>query len=352
MFLPKPPTLEALRAHTPTIAPVPGGVHRPFWSVMIPTYNSGEYLRQTLQSVLSQDLGEDQMQIEVVDGCSTEDDPEKITKELGKGRVAFHRLAENQGPAHTFNACVERARGNWVHLLHGDDMVLPGFYEAYAAAIDAHPEARTVMAQTVIVDEENRWIDLFGLTPPAAGGIVDDFLTKQAVQQLVLCPSVVVHREAYERAGGFCTSFTHVTDWDMWFRLGEVGSVAWMKRPYALFRVHRESDTSRQNLTASNIRERYFVIAANLQRLNHDLSAADVKPSWRARLAFSADKIAWELDQRNAFEGRYNQARWAWMLQPTPRRLLMLAKSWLKHRLSRNKASGVRAVDRALMDSQ
>jgi glycosyltransferase involved in cell wall biosynthesis len=351
MFLPKPPTLEELRAHTPKIVPVPDRVHRPFWSVMIPTYNSGDYLRETLQSVLSQDLGEEQMQIEVVDGCSTEDDPEKITKELGKGRVAFYRLAQNQGPAHTFNACVQRARGYWVHLLHGDDMILPSFYDAYAATIHAHSKARTIMAQTVIVDEENRWVDLFGLTPPVAGGIVDDFVKKQAVQQLVLCPSVVVHREAYERAGGFCTSFTHVTDWDMWFRLGEVGPVAWMKRPYALFRVHRESDTSRQNITASNIRERYFVIAANLNRLN-DPFAAHLNPSWRARLAFSADKIAWELDERNSFEGRYNQARWAWMLEPTPRRSVMLAKSWLKHQLSRNKACGVTAVDRPIMGSQ
>src|SRR5689334_10657510 len=122
MLLPKPPTLEELRAHTPNIAPLPNGVHRPFWSVMIPTYNSGEYLRETLESVLSQDLGEDDMQIEVIDGCSTEDDPEKITKELGQGRVAFYRLAKNQGPAHTFNVCIERSCGSWVHILHGDDI--------------------------------------------------------------------------------------------------------------------------------------------------------------------------------------------------------------------------------------
>lgn len=335
MFLPKPPTLEELRTHTPRIAPVPDGVHRPFWSVMIPTYNSGQYLRRTLESVLSQDLGPEQMQIEVVDACSEKEDAEEITKELGKDRVAFHRLSSNHGPANTFNVCIERARGYWVHLLHGDDLVMPDFYAAYAATIRAHSDATSVLAQTVIIDEEDRWIDLFGPEPPVTG-IVTDFLKRQAVQQLVLCPSVVVRRDAYERAGGFCSAFIHATDWDMWFRLGQVGPVAWVQRPYALFRIHGKSETGRQNIAASDIRERYFVIQSNLARLN---GSADSQPSWRARLAFSADKIAWELDQRNSFEGRYNQARWAWMLEPTMRRTIMLVKSWLKHKLRRKMRS-------------
>ena len=55
----------------PSIAPVPEGVHRPKWSVMIPTFNCANYLRQTLESVLAQDPGPEQMQIEVVDDCST-----------------------------------------------------------------------------------------------------------------------------------------------------------------------------------------------------------------------------------------------------------------------------------------
>ena len=49
------------------LPPVPAGEARPFWSVMIPTYNCAVYLRETLASVLAQDPGPDRMQIEVVD---------------------------------------------------------------------------------------------------------------------------------------------------------------------------------------------------------------------------------------------------------------------------------------------
>jgi GT2 family glycosyltransferase len=332
MKLPITPSLGEIQAHTPGIGRVLNGIQRPFWSVMIPTYNSGRYLRRTLESVLCQAPGPDEMQIEVVDGCSTKDEPEEIAKEFGKGRVGFHRLSSNRGPSHTFNTCIERSRGHWVHILHGDDMVLSGYYEAYAASIQMHPQAQMVLGQTVIIDEGDRWIGLFGAKPPVRGGILFDFAEKQAVQQWVLFPSVVVRRDAYEAVGGFCTLFSHVADWDMWFRLAQLAPVAIVPRPYALYRSHRESDTSCQEVSASNMQECYFVVTANLARRNEWPLAVQELP-WRSRLAAYAETTAWQLDSQNSTEGRYNQARWAWMLDPNMRRLVMILKSWLKHKL-------------------
>jgi glycosyltransferase involved in cell wall biosynthesis len=333
MPLPIPPTLEELKAYTPTIGKVPAGIRRPFWSVMIPTYNSGSYLQRTLESVLCQDPGPDEMQIEVVDGCSTKDDPEKITSALGSGRVAFSRLKSNHGPAHTFNTCIERSAGRWVHILHGDDMILPGFYDAYATAIRAHPEARAVFGQAVTVDEDGRWIGLYGVMPPVGGGILGDFVAKQATRQLVLFPGVVVRRDAYEAIGGFCTFFTFVTDWDMWFRLGQFAPVAWMPRPYGLCRIHGASVTSQSMISASNIQERYALVNVNIARLNGKISAIDER-TWRSKLAKEAEETAWDLDKKNCVEGRYNQVKWAWLLEPTARRTFVFFKSWLKLKLS------------------
>jgi len=52
-----PPTgLDPKHIECPKIEPVTEGLHRPRWSVMIPTYNRTKYLSQTLTSVLEQDL--------------------------------------------------------------------------------------------------------------------------------------------------------------------------------------------------------------------------------------------------------------------------------------------------------
>src|SRR5215211_2985875 len=101
------------------IPPVSDGAARPFWSVMIPTYHCARFLRQTLESVLSQDPGPDWMQIEVVDDGSTLDDPGGVVAEVGKGRVGFYRQPQNVGHTKNFEICLKRSRGKVVHLLHG-----------------------------------------------------------------------------------------------------------------------------------------------------------------------------------------------------------------------------------------
>src|SRR3954452_4019788 len=95
---------------------------RPFWSVMIPTYNCAKYLAQTLTSVLAQDPGPKIMQIEVIDDHS-QDDPATIVAEVGRGRIAFHQQPGNVGHIRNFDTCLQRAKGRIVHLLHGDDFV-------------------------------------------------------------------------------------------------------------------------------------------------------------------------------------------------------------------------------------
>lgn len=335
MKLPVPPSLEELEAKTPRIAPVPPGTSRPFWSVMIPTYNAGEYLRRTLRSVLEQDPGPACMHIEVVDGGSTKDDPKSVVDELGKGRVEYHRLPENRGAGHTFNTCLHRSRGQWVHILHGDDIVLPGFYEAYGALIRANPQVRSVVGQVIMIDKDDRWDDVWGPRPPRLGtNIIPDFAEREAIDQLVQAPAVVARRDVYETIGGFCTWFDHVLDWDMYFRLANAGPVGCVDRPFAGFRLHDQSHsvTSPMMVTASTARESYCVVRTNLTRLQKTLTPEQER-DWRARLAAKAERHLKEID-RKAPEGRYNQAAWAWMLAPSPRRFAVLAKTWLNHKLN------------------
>ena len=135
------------------ILPVPEGTARPFWSVMIPTYNCARFLRQTLESVLSQDPGPDMMQIEVVDDRSTLDDPAAVVAEVGRGRVAFYRQPRNVGHTRNFETCLKRARGKVVHLLHGDDYVLDGFYRKLQHAFESQPQIGAAFCRQIFTDD-------------------------------------------------------------------------------------------------------------------------------------------------------------------------------------------------------
>src|SRR5262249_25326288 len=156
------------------------------------------------------------------------------------------------------------------------------------------------------IDDNDRWMGVIGGEPPRDGRIYHDFAKKQATEQLVLFPGIVVQRAAYEETGGFCTSFQHVTDWDMWFRVGRTSPISCVPHPLALFRVHAESHTKGLLVSAGNVRESYFVVKSNLARMNGSENGI-VESEWRSRLARAAVLTAWELDKNNCTLGRFNQ---------------------------------------------
>jgi hypothetical protein len=208
-------TLETTPA-IPRIEPVPEGIARPMWSVMIPTYNSGEYLRKTLQSVMAQDCGPQRMQIEVVDNCSTEDDPEALVRAVCGSRAAFYRRPKNEGAVANFNACVQRSHGRLIHILHSDDYVLPGFYAEIERLAELYTDVALLATRCFFVDESGI---ITGVTTRISelekGGRSVDALYYATSMQF---PGVVIRREFYEAYGGYIPSLVHTCDREMWAR--------------------------------------------------------------------------------------------------------------------------------------
>jgi cellulose synthase/poly-beta-1,6-N-acetylglucosamine synthase-like glycosyltransferase len=84
----------------------------PFWSVMIPVYNSTKCLSQTLSSVLSEDPGIGQMQIKVMDGHSTFDEPSLLVRDLAGDRVTVSTHAEPLRCSQTGTVALSGLAGN------------------------------------------------------------------------------------------------------------------------------------------------------------------------------------------------------------------------------------------------
>jgi glycosyltransferase involved in cell wall biosynthesis len=88
---------------------------------MIPAYNCSQYLLDHTKR-LQQDMGIELMQIEVVDDCSMDNNIEELVKKVGKGRVSYFRQKKNVGSLRNFETCINRSRGKYIHLLHGDEL--------------------------------------------------------------------------------------------------------------------------------------------------------------------------------------------------------------------------------------
>jgi hypothetical protein len=238
----------------PEIAPVTDRLHRPFWSVMIPTYNNSKYLKQAIESILEQDLAPDEMQIEVIDDCSTKDDPEKLVREVGNNRVSFYRQPQNVGIGANWNTCIQKARGHWIHILHQDDLVMPGFYRRFREALEYEPTIGAAFCRNIYVDEDGNWQSLSPLERKTPG-ILSAWIEKIAVACWIVCPAIVVKRSVYEQLGGFHPEFKCALDWDMWKRIALHYPIWYEPQPLACYRWHSASTLSGMISSGFNVAE-------------------------------------------------------------------------------------------------
>jgi glycosyltransferase involved in cell wall biosynthesis len=221
---------------------------------MIPAYNPpAKYLEQALRSVLQQEPGSERMQIEVVDDCSPNADVKKIVESVAGGRIAFSQTPKNSGLAGCWNACIERARGEWVHILHQDDYVLPGFYQRLEAAAAAHPEVSLLATRSFFVDEHSIiWRMTERLVKLENGGrAVEDFFYVTPIQ----CAGVAVRRSFYEAHGGFLPELKYTIDCEMWTRVISSSGGLVVPDVLACYRLFGAGETGRLSRNAEQLRD-------------------------------------------------------------------------------------------------
>ena len=252
----------------PFIEPLNFDIGRPLWSVMIPSYNCINYLKHALQSVLLQDPGIEKMQIEVVDDCSNDGDVAALVKTIGNGRVTFFRQNANVGSLRNFETCINRSRGKWIHILHGDDALLPGFYKEIETLFIAFPNIGAAFTGFSVLDETGT-ILYHNNDIQQHRGIVADWLLKISQQQLLRTCAIVVKRSVYEDIGGFY-GVHYGEDWEMFVRIAAAYPVAYSPENLAMYRIHQNNISSRFLSSGQNIKDIKKVIETIQQYLPVD----------------------------------------------------------------------------------
>lgn len=235
------PSFTRTPSSPPKIAPVVVNGKRPLWSVMIPAYNCSVYLADAIRSVLAQDMGESLMQIEVVDDASTDGDVAALVASLGKGRVHYYRQPANVGSLRNFETCINRSRGRYVHLLHGDDRVVAGYYTKMTQLFEQHPQAGAAFSCYASIDETGH--RTYVPPPIDSTGILPNWLVRIAERQQIQYAAISVRREVYEHLGSFYGT-TYGEDWEMWVRIARYYPVAYTPEILAEYRGHTSSISS------------------------------------------------------------------------------------------------------------
>ncbi|WP_194778173.1 glycosyltransferase family 2 protein [Pararhodonellum marinum] len=276
----------------PKIVPLPKNTKRPFFSVMIPVYNCAEYMVETLESVLRQDMGEEMMQIEVVDDCSTDTDVSALVDKIGQGRVRYFRQESNVGSLINFQTCINRAEGHWIHLFHGDDRVKVGFYQKLKDLIKLNPQAGAAFCKFSFINQFGRKIK-DSIFDEDKAGILENGLITMAKHHPAQYVSMLVKREVYENLGGFY-GVRYGEDFEMWVRIAKHYPIAYLPEYLAEYRKRRGAISYPDKEYGQNARD----LVATIRRVenylpSHESQVMDIQKNWCSNYCIEKARKIW-----------------------------------------------------------
>ncbi len=225
-------------------------------SIGVPAYNQGQYLAETLDSLLNQTVPPDE--IVVSDNHSTDETPEVLRRY--QGRVRIIRPPEYLPMVAHWNYLVENLTGDWFSLLSSDDIAEPGFIQHLSRAAMRHRNAVLVRGGWLTISPSGRGTGRCLLLSTSRVTEPPRTLTEQLQGPKASFAAFLCRRSAWEEVGGFPTSLRLYGDWGMWLRLSPVGAFVSTHSVVSRYRTGYPGSSNRARLVDSAHDERVIAL--------------------------------------------------------------------------------------------
>ncbi|GLO10214.1 hypothetical protein PPUJ20005_41830 [Pseudomonas putida] len=200
-------------------------------SIVIPTYNTGRYVLDAIDSVLQQTYPN--VELIVVDDGSSDDTPALLAQHPGN----FIRFRQaNAGQSAAMNFGWQQSSGDLLGYLSADDRLNPRAVEVIVAAMAKAPEAVLAYPDFCVIDEDSKHVRTVQTPDYDERLLIANF-------QCLPGPGALFRRPAWEKVGGWNTGLRNIPDMDFFLRLCQYGPFTRVAEPLADFRMHSGSTT-------------------------------------------------------------------------------------------------------------
>jgi GT2 family glycosyltransferase len=209
---------------------MPDGSPWPRLSIVTPSYNQGQFIEETIRSVLLQ--GYRELEYTIIDGGSTDDSLSVIRKY--EPWLAYWTSEPDDGQSDAINKGFGRATGEIVAWLNSDDLYRPGALSATARFYGKYPRTDLTYGAYVLVDQNGR--QTRRLQAPRFD------MARLTLWNYIPQPTVFMRRQVLDRIGYLDRSLHYVMDYDYWLRAAIFGlRIERITRYIANFREHGTS---------------------------------------------------------------------------------------------------------------
>jgi glycosyltransferase involved in cell wall biosynthesis len=208
----------------------------PSISVIVPSFNQGQYIEETLLSIIDQKYPN--LEILVLDGGSTDNTVEVIKKYAD--HLFYWHSKSDRGQADAINQGMQLSTGEIVCWLNSDDMYLPG------ALLDVGTRLRGRTDQCHLIYGKTNLVRQTGNTYYACGcqtaAPFDPFTL--TYEDFISQPSSFWTRPLWQAVGELNIDYNYLLDWDWYIRAAKVAKFEYVPQPYSVYRYHASHKTS------------------------------------------------------------------------------------------------------------
>ncbi len=202
-------------------------------SIITPSFNQGEFLEDTIKSVLDQNYPN--LEYIIIDGGSTDNSVEIIKKY--EKHINYWVSEKDNGQTDAINRGFKKASGDVIAWLNSDDYYFPGALNLVSEMYLSEPEAGLYIGNGAVADREGKRIRRY------SNDIIFDYDTLLKGSNYILQPSTFINAKAVKEVGSLDESFYYAMDLEYWLRVASKFSVITVNEELSAYRWYDDIKT-------------------------------------------------------------------------------------------------------------
>ena len=228
-------------------------------SIIVTTYNSANYIIETLESIKAQTWKN--IELIITDDCSTDKPIQLCSNWLEENNTLFERteiisVPQNTGVAANCNRGIKASNADWIKFIAGDDILLPNCIDDNMRFVTDNNNVAIVFSQVNLYQDlfmQNNFVTAIPehfpmniMNPEFSAS--DQYKLLLLSDRITFTPSSFFNKKALTKVNGFDESLKFVEDYPMWLKLTRAGNkLYFFEKPTVGYRKHEAASNNMAN---------------------------------------------------------------------------------------------------------